>query len=198
MAQDSVARLHRAAFYDGENGAAVAAEIPGASVNSGGTGQATLVLDVMDAGQQNILPNRYIVWTQYPNTPPNVIDVISAAAYQEVYGGLCDCAAFAELAEVVDGLASGKLVQAVTGTTDSNGNVSINWPVAFSGTPVVALGLQTSVAEVHTARITANSASGASVHVARSPLVSVLGINVTAAMVNASGVTVHAVAVGTP
>lgn len=100
--------------------------------------------------------------------------------------------------EAADGRASTQLVQAVTGVTDTNGNVSINWPVAFSGTPVVTIGLQTSVAELHSARITANSASGASVHVARSPLVPALGVTLTGPKVAAIGVTVHVIAVGAP
>lgn len=108
----------------------------------------------------------------------------------------CGCPTLPELAEIVSGATAGRLVQAVQAATDSNGNACINWPVAFSGTPVVVLALQTSVAEAHTARITANSASGAGVHVARYPLVSALGI--TAPTVNASGVIVHAVAVGEP
>jgi hypothetical protein len=97
-----------------------------------------------------------------------------------------------------DGLAGGMLVQAVTGSTDDNGNLSINWPVGFSGTPVVALAVQTSVAEMHSARLTAVCASGASIHVARLPLASAIDANAAPAMVNASGVTVHAVAVGAP
>lgn len=106
------------------------------------------------------------------------------------------CPALTELAEIMSGAAAGRLVQAVQATTDGNGNACINWPVAFSGTPVVVLALQTSVAEVHTARITANSASGAGVHVARYPLASPLGM--TEPPVSASGVIVHAVAVGEP
>jgi hypothetical protein len=105
-------------------------------------------------------------------------------------------AALADIDETLDALAGAPLVQAITGVTDINGNVSFTWPQAFSASPVIALAIQTTVAEVHTVRITARSSSGASVHVARSPIVALLGINVTAAMINASGVTVHAVAVG--
>lgn len=95
-------------------------------------------------------------------------------------------------------LAGRALVQAVTGITDDNGNLSINWPVEFAGTPVVSLALQTSIAEMHSARITAVSSGGASVHVMRAPLALPLGTIVTAAMANAAGVVVHAVAVGAP
>jgi hypothetical protein len=202
MTQERSARLHRAKHYDGTNGADVVAEIPGASLNSGGTGNTTLVIDITDAGQHAVVPDRYIVWTEYPSAPVNVLDIISPAAYEQVYGGLCDCAAvtaaLADIGEALDSLTGAPLVQAVEGITDANGNVSLTWPQAFSASPVVALAIQTTVAEVHTTRITARSSSGASIHVARSPIVAVLGVNVTAAMVNASGVTVHAVAVGAP
>lgn len=191
MAQNRGARLHRWVKYDGENGAAVEAEIPGASIVSGGTGDSDLTLDI-GGGQHLIAPDRNIVWTEYPGTP-TIVQVLDAGLTDEqveqIYGLLCDCSALEELL--------GQSVQAAQGTTDANGSVTITWPEVFAAAPTVSLAIQTSTAEVHSARITALTATSVTVHVARSPVVAVLGVNVTAAMVNASGVVVHAVAVGT-
>lgn len=90
-----------------------------------------------------------------------------------------------------EGPVGGALIQAIKGTTDQNGNLCLNWPQPFAGTPVVTLGLQTTLPEVHSARITAVSATGAAVHVARLPLTG-------GPPANAYGVEVHAVAVGAP
>lgn len=202
MAQKAQTRLHRSAYYDGTNGAAVVAEIPGASVNSGGTGNTTLVIDIVDAGQQTMPPGRHIVWTEYPGAPVTVLDTnLTDANLAQIYAELADAAAVAaqldELAGAVESLAGGgPLVQSAKGTTGSNGVVTFTWGTAFSGTPTVVAAIQTTTAEVHTTRITACSASGVTIHVARSPIVAILGINVTAAMVDAAGVTVHVVAVG--
>jgi hypothetical protein len=204
MTQQAQARLHRSKLYDGTNGAAVAAEIPDASINSGGTGNATLVLDITGAGQHTIPAGRHIVWTQYPNTPVTVLDTnLTDGGLAEIYGPLADAAAIAtqldDLESAINGLAAGgSLIQSAKGTTDASGVVTFTWGTAFSATPVVVVTIQTTTAEVHTTRITACSATGATIHVARSPIVAILGINVTAAMINASGVVVHAVAVGAP
>lgn len=202
MAQKAQTRLHRSAYYDGTNGAAVVAEIPGASVNSGGTGNTTLVIDIVDAGQQAMPPGRHIVWTEYPGVPVTVLDTnLTDAHLAQIYRELSDTAAIAAqldgLESAVESLAGGgSLVQSAKGTTDSNGAVTFIWDTPFSGTPVVVAEIQTATAEIHSTRITACSDTGASFHVARSPVVSVLGINVAAAMINAAGVTVHVVAVG--
>jgi hypothetical protein len=89
------------------------------------------------------------------------------------------------------GPVGGALIQAVKGTTDPNGNLCLDWPKPFSGTPVVSLTLQTTLPEVHSARITAVSATGASVHVARLPVSG-------GPPVSAYGVEVHTIAVGAP
>jgi len=204
MTQKAQARLHRSAYYDGTNGSAVVAEIADASINSGGTGNTTLVIDIVDAGQHSIPPQRHIVWTEYPNAPVSVLDTnLTDAALAQIYQELGNAAS---VASQLDGLADavallsagGALIQSAKDDTDANGEVDFTWGAEFSAAPVVILAIQTSTAEVHSARLTAVSTTGASVHVGRSPVVAVLGVNVTAAMVNASGVTVHAVAVGTP
>lgn len=194
MAQQSMARKHRAAFYDGTNGAAVLAEIPGSSLVSGGTGQTTLVFNITDAGQQTIQPNRNIVWTEYPNTPVQVLDTaLTNTDLAQVYGLLGDIPA---IVTAMAGMSTGALkVQRGTAVTDGSGVATITWPTSFSGTPVVALGLETSNASAHSGRITANSSSATTVTVLRAPVVTVLSINVLGATVAASGVTVHAIGV---
>jgi len=200
MASTTQARLHRSKYYDGTNGAAVVADIPGSSLQSGGSGNTTLVIDITDAGQASIPPQRHIVWTEYPGTPVQVLDTnLTDAQLAQVYAQLPDAAAIAALQTTVGQLASGQpLTQKMKVTTNASGIATFTWPTAFSATPTVALAIQTTTAEVHTTRITACSATGATVHVARSPVVAVLGINVTAAMIDAAGVVVHATACGTP
>lgn len=189
MTQSAGARLHRWARYDGENGAAVVAEIPGASLISGGTGNSNLTLQ--SSGEHVVPPNCSIVWTEYPGSPTIVVVIdtnLTDEQIEQVYGELCDCAALEDLLE--------RSVQGVQGTTDVNGSVTLSWPQTFAAAPKVALAIQTSTAEVHSARVTALSASSITVHVARSPIVAILGVNVTAAMINAAGVDVHVVGVG--
>lgn len=200
MAQQAQARLHRSSYYNGSNGAAVVADIPGASLNSGGTGNATLVIDITGAGQASVPAGRHIVWTEYPNTPVQVLDTnLTDADLAQVYARLVATSDVTALQTAVAQLAAGgALVQSAKATTDANGVVTFTWPTAFSATPTVVTGIQTTTAEVHTTRITACSATGATIHVARSPIVAILSINVTAAMINAQGVVVHAIAVGAP
>lgn len=200
MASVTQARLHRSRYYDGTNGALVVADIPGASLQSGGTGNTTLVIDIAGAGQASIPPQRHIVWTEYPGTPVQVLDTnLADAQLAQVYGAMADVAAIAAMQTTVSQLASGQpLTQKMKATTAANGVASFTWPTAFSATPTVALAIQTTTAEVHTTRITACSTTGATVHVARSPIIAVVGINVTAAMVDAAGVVVHAIACGAP
>lgn len=202
MAQFATARLHRASLYDGSNGAAVVAEIPGASLASGGTGNTTLVIDITDAGQHTIQPGNHIVWTEYPSTPVQVLDTaLDIAEMAEVYGGLPPLAwvdqtdaAIAALESEVEGLAGGaQLIQRGTAITDSSGDATITWPATFSQAPVVALGLETSNTAPHMVRITDNTATAVSVKVLRAPVVTVLSINVLGATIEPSGVTVHAI-----
>lgn len=89
-------------------------------------------------------------------------------------------------------------VERATGVTDANGNVTVNWPAgAFSAPPVVTVAVQGAVGfRSHT--ITANSATSTTVTVVGAPVVSLLGIQILAASVPASGVTVHAHAVEAP
>jgi len=174
------------------------------SDGKGGTGNTTLVIDITDAGQHSIPAGRHIVWTEYPDTPVSVLDTnLTDAALAQIYWELGDVAGLTtqveELESAVAALSTGgALIQSAKGTTDANGAVTFTWGTAFSAPPVVVLAVETSTAEAHSTRITSCTASAVSVHVARSPVVSILSVNVTAAMVNASGVTVHAVAVGTP
>lgn len=201
MAQIPQARLHRSTYYDGTNGATVVADIPGATIVSGGTGNTTLVIDV-NGGQNAVPPGRYVVWTEYPSTPPSILDTnLTDSDLAQIYYELANAASINEqlsdLTTAVAALAGGgALVQSAKGTTDASGEVSFTWDTAFSADPTVVLAIQTTTAEVHSTRLTAVSTTGCDVHVARSPVVSILSINVTAAMVNASGVTVHAIAVG--
>lgn len=197
MAQQSMARRHRAAHYDGTNGAAVRAEIPGSSPVSGGTGNTTLVFDIAGAGQVSVPPNRNIVWTEYPSTPVQVLDTaLTDAELASVYGLLGDIPAMQAQIAAMQGVVGSLRVQRASGTTNASGLVTFTWPVAFSGSPAVALGIETATGDVHSARLTAVSATGATVHVLRAPVVTVLSINVLGATVNAAGATVHAVAVG--
>ncbi|MDI9829687.1 hypothetical protein [Streptomyces sp. KAU_LT] len=87
-------------------------------------------------------------------------------------------------------------VERATAVTDGAGNVTFTWPAgAFSAPPVVTVSLQGAVGfRSHT--VTANSAGSTTVNVLGAPVVSLLGIQILAASVPASGVTVHAHAVG--
>ncbi|MDX2813440.1 hypothetical protein PV410_12885 [Streptomyces sp. PA03-5A] len=86
----------------------------------------------------------------------------------------------------------GGRVERATGTTDANGNVTFTWPAgAFAVAPVVTLGME-GTAGFRSARITANSAASTTVHVLQAAGVTLLGIGVLAAGVNAPGVVVHA------
>jgi hypothetical protein len=85
----------------------------------------------------------------------------------------------------------GSRVQRATGVTDGSGNVTFPWPVgAFSAPPVVTLAIQGAVG-FRSATVTANSATATTVNVLGAPVVSLLGIQILAASVPASGITVH-------
>jgi hypothetical protein len=197
---DTSARKHQSILYTGSNGAAVVAAIPGASLNSGGTGNTLLVIDIAGGGQHQANPGYRFVWTEYPGASAQILDILDSTGYNLVYGGLCDCAALAAsigtLDAAVASIVSGnKLVQHVTGTTDASGLLTVNWPITFSTVPVVATAIQTGTAQMHSTRITANSASSTSVAVLRSPVIVVATINVLGATVAAAGVTVHLIGV---
>ncbi|MDX3345882.1 hypothetical protein PV387_03385 [Streptomyces sp. ME02-6987-2C] len=81
--------------------------------------------------------------------------------------------------------------------TDGSGNVVFTWPAgAFTAPPAVTIALQ-GASGFRSSTITANSAASTTVNVLGAPVVSLLGIQILAASVPASGVTVHAHAVGT-
>ncbi|CAL9537978.1 hypothetical protein [Streptomyces sp. enrichment culture] len=86
-------------------------------------------------------------------------------------------------------------VERATAVTDGSGNAVFTWPAgAFTAPPVVTIALQGTVGfRSHT--ITANSATSTTVNVLGAPVVSLLGIQILAASVSASGITVHAQAV---
>lgn len=93
---------------------------------------------------------------------------------------------------------AGGRVERARGVTDGSGNVTFTWPPgAFSSPPVVAIGLQ-GAAGFRAYTITANSATSTTVNVVGAPIVSLLGIQVLAAAVPASGITVHAIATAAP
>ncbi|MEU9576310.1 hypothetical protein [Streptomyces chilikensis] len=80
----------------------------------------------------------------------------------------------------------------VTAVTDGDGVATFNWPAgAFSGPPVVTLAVEAG-AGFRSARIASNTATQTTVHVLAAAGVTLLGIGVLAAGVNAPGVTVHA------
>lgn len=82
-----------------------------------------------------------------------------------------------------------------TAVTDGAGNAVFTWPAGtFTAPPVVTVALQAG-AGFRSATVTANSAASTTVHVLGAPVVSLLGIQILAASVPASGVTVHAHAV---
>ncbi|MFJ4627187.1 hypothetical protein [Streptomyces sp. NPDC088847] len=82
-------------------------------------------------------------------------------------------------------------VERATGVTDSSGNVTVNWPAGtFSVPPVVTVGIQ-GAAGFRSHTITANSATATTINVLGAPVVSLLGIQILAASIPASGVTVH-------
>lgn len=184
--------------YDGENGVAMVAEIFEAEYVSGGTGSTPLLFNIGN-GQYEVNAGERFSWVELPAANYSLpIDAHTVeddpGVYGQVLGDVTDLEAqLAALEAEVSGLAGGGLlVQRITGTTDGSGNVTLSWPQAFSGTPVVALALETSNTAMHSARITANSGSSTSVNVTRAPTVTVLSINVLGATVAASGVTVHA------
>lgn len=82
-------------------------------------------------------------------------------------------------------------VERATGVTDGSGNVTFAWPAgAFSAPPVVTLAIEAGAGfRSHT--ITANSATATTINVVGAPVVSLLGIQILAAAIPASGVTVH-------
>lgn len=82
-------------------------------------------------------------------------------------------------------------VERATGVTDANGNVTVNWPAGtFAVPPVVTVALQGATGfRSHT--ITANSATATTINVLGAPVVTLLGIQILAASVAASGITVH-------
>lgn len=86
-------------------------------------------------------------------------------------------------------------VERATAVTDGSGNAVFTWPAgAFAAPPVVTVSVQ-AAAGMRSPTITANSATSTTVHVLGAPVVSLLGIQILAASVPASGVTVHAQAV---
>lgn len=90
---------------------------------------------------------------------------------------------------------AGPRVERATGVTDGSGNVTLVWPAgAFTAPPTVTVALQ-GAAGFRSHTITANSAASTTVHVLGAPVVSLLGIQILAASIPASGVTVHAHAV---
>ncbi|MFK0063343.1 hypothetical protein ACIQTN_29460 [Streptomyces werraensis] len=82
-------------------------------------------------------------------------------------------------------------VERATAVTDGAGNATVTWPAGtFTGPPVVTVALQGATGfRSHT--ITANSATSTTVNVVGAPVVSLLGIQILAAAVPASGITVH-------
>lgn len=92
----------------------------------------------------------------------------------------------------------GPRVERAVGVTDGSGNVTLVWPAgAFTAPPTVTVALQ-GAAGFRSHTITANSATSTTVTVVGAPVVSLLGIQILAASVPASGVTVHAHAVEAP
>jgi hypothetical protein len=82
-------------------------------------------------------------------------------------------------------------VERRTGVTDASGNVTFNWSAGvFTVPPIVTVDLQ-GAAGFRSHTITANSATATTVNVLGAPVVSLLGIQILAASVAASGVTVH-------
>lgn len=94
---------------------------------------------------------------------------------------------------------STRRIYSSTGTTDGSGNVSFTFSPAFSGNPVIAASLQTTITDLTDIRVTAVSPSSCTVNVRRSAVVVVLGINVLQAPTSYSGgvVHLHAVEAGT-
>ena len=105
--------------------------------------------------------------------------------------------AIAALTAQLAALPTAPHIQYATGVTDALGEAVIIWAEQFTTAPVVTLALQTATGQIHAARITANSTSATTVRVLRTPTVSVLGINVLGATVDAAGVTVHATGMAT-
>lgn len=89
----------------------------------------------------------------------------------------------------------GPRIERAQAVTDGNGNAVFTWPVgAFTAPPVVTVGIEAG-AGFRSHRIAANSAASTTVHVLAAAGVTLLGIGVLAVGANASGVTVHAIAV---
>lgn len=104
------------------------------------------------------------------------------------------------MAEGTDGAyaPAGGRVERARGVTDGSGNVTLAWPAgAFTAPPVVTVGIQ-AASGFRSWSITANTAASTTVQVLGAPVVSLLGINILAAAVPASGITVHAVATAAP
>ncbi|MCC9686864.1 hypothetical protein [Streptomyces sp. MNU103] len=89
-------------------------------------------------------------------------------------------------------------VVSARGVTDGSGNVTVSWPAgAFAGPPVVTVGIE-AASGFRSWSVTANSATSTTVHVLGAPIVSLLGIQILAAAVPASGITVHVTATAAP
>ena len=104
------------------------------------------------------------------------------------------------MAEGTDGAYAppGGRVERAPGVTDGSGNVTFTWPPgAFSAPPVVTVTVE-AASGFRSFGITANSAASTTVNVLGAPIVSLLGIQILAAAVPASGITVHAHATAAP
>lgn len=84
-----------------------------------------------------------------------------------------------------------------TGTTDANGNVTINFPASrFTTTPVVTIAVgPTTNASLVDSRITALSAAAVTINVQQALAVTVLAVQLLATKTPANGVLVHVLAV---
>lgn len=104
------------------------------------------------------------------------------------------------MAEGTDGAyipATGRVVSA-RGVTDVAGNVTFSWPAGtFTVPPVVTATLE-AAAGFRSWSVTANTATSTTVHVLGAPIVTLLGIQILAAAVPASGITVHVTATAAP
>ena len=104
------------------------------------------------------------------------------------------------MAEGTDGAYAppGGRVERAQGVTDGSGNVTFTWPPgAFSAPPVVTVAIQAG-SGFRSVTVTANSSASTTVNVVGAPVVSLLGIQILAAAVPASGITVHAHATAAP
>ena len=82
-------------------------------------------------------------------------------------------------------------VERATAVTNGAGDATFTWPPGtFEGPPVVTVALQGDPG-FRSYTVTANSATSTTVNVVGAPVVSLLGIQILAAAIPASGITVH-------